>query len=134
MATRAADPSMLPAARHGLATLALLAFGMHAPTSSAQGGACNYGPDTCAQGYVWREADARDHVCVLPATRQQTAQENRAAPTRVAGSGPYGPNTCLQGFVWREAFQGDVVCVIPESRSQAAQDNAASARRRACRQ
>lgn len=133
MATRAADSSPLPAARHGLAALAFLAFGIHAPMSAAQG-ACNYGPDTCAQGYVWREADPRDHVCVLPATRQRTAQENRAAPTRVAGSGPYGPNTCLQGFVWREAFQGDVVCVIPESRTEAAQDNASSARRRACRQ
>ena len=26
-----------------------------------------YGPDTCKQGYVWRDAIPGDHVCVVPA-------------------------------------------------------------------
>lgn len=103
-------------------------------TANAQDSGCSYGPDTCKQGFVWREADERDLVCVRPEVREQTREENRLASSRLAGSGPYGRNTCKQGFVWREAFQGDVVCVTPESRSQAAKDNQLTAQRRACHQ
>jgi hypothetical protein len=86
-----------------------------------------YGPDTCIQGYVWREAQPSDHVCVSPNIRDDTANENAAAAQNVEpGGGAYGPNTCKQGFVWREAFSGDVVCVTPGVRSQAAKDNAAA--------
>jgi hypothetical protein len=91
-----------------------------------------FGPDTCRQGYVWREANARDHVCVLPQTRSQTAEENRlAASRRNPAGGPYGRDTCHQGFVWREAFAGDHVCVTPSVRSQAAEDNRLASSRRA---
>lgn len=84
----------------------------------------------CVQGFVWRDARAGDKVCVTPAVRAQSANENRsAAANRQPGGGAYGPNTCKQGFVWREAFSGDVVCVVPASRSQAASDNAAASRR-----
>ena len=35
-------------------------------------------PDgSCVRGYVWREANASDHTCVLPATRAQTWSDNR---------------------------------------------------------
>ncbi|WP_286508693.1 hypothetical protein [Variovorax davisae] len=134
MVTQPPQPLARAPLRWASVVLAAAALGAHSPATEAQPAGCNYGPDTCAQGYVWREADGRDHVCVKPEIRAQTAAENRAAPTRVAGSGAYGPNTCRQGFVWREAFRGDVVCVIPEARAQAASDNAQAARRRACRQ
>jgi len=94
-----------------------------------------YGPDTCIQGYVWREARPGDTVCVTPPTRTATAQQNAAAPQNVQpGGGAYGPNTCKQGFVWREAYGGDVVCVTPAVRSQAASDNAAAASRKQANQ
>jgi hypothetical protein len=90
-----------------------------------------YGPDTCRQGFVWREANPNDHVCVTPQTRSRTADENRLAQSRRnPGGGPYGPNTCRQGFVWREAFPGDHVCVAPSVRTQAAEDNRLAASRR----
>jgi hypothetical protein len=90
-----------------------------------------YGPDTCKNGFVWREARPSDHVCVTPATRQTTWDENALADSRrEPNGGPYGPNTCKQGFVWREAFDGDVVCVTPDRRTQAKADNAAAAERR----
>jgi len=55
-----------------------------------------YGPDTCRQGYVWREAFPGDHVCVTPETRAQVADDNRRAPDRwQPGGGAYGPYTCL---------------------------------------
>jgi hypothetical protein len=95
---------------------------MAVPQSASAGGA--YGPDTCRQGYVWREANADDHVCVRPSVRSQTARDNQQARYRIEPyGGAYGPNTCRQGYVWREAFSGDVVCVTPETRSQAAHDN-----------
>lgn len=94
--------------------------------------ACAYGPGTCLQGYVWREGAAGDIVCVDPATRDATFEENARAAERRAGGGDYGPNTCVQGFVWREAFLGDVVCVTPESRARAQADNAEAAARTAC--
>lgn len=84
-----------------------------------------YGPKTCLQGFVWREASAGDLVCVTPDVRAETAQENALADARRSPTGgPYGPNTCLSGFVWREAYPNDVVCVPPSSRSRAAADNA----------
>ncbi|WP_232006117.1 hypothetical protein [Mycobacterium sp. 852013-50091_SCH5140682] len=90
-----------------------------------------YGPDTCIQGYVWREARSGDTVCVTPEVRARTAQENAtAADRREPNGGAYGPNTCIQGFVWREAFDGDVVCVTPDVRTQTRADNAAAASRK----
>jgi TIR domain len=83
-------------------------------------------PGSCIQGFVWRLASPRDHVCVSPNVRSQTALDNSQAAERRAGSGPYGADTCKQGYVWRDAFPDDHVCVPPESRSQAQADNAAA--------
>jgi hypothetical protein len=90
-----------------------------------------YGPDTCQQGYVWREAFPGDHVCVTPNIRTQAAMDNaQAAARREPNGGPYGPDTCKQGYVWREARPGDHVCVTPEVRAQTAADNALATERR----
>ncbi len=91
-----------------------------------------YGPDTCINGYVWREARTGDTVCVTPATRSQVKQQN-ANPTanKEPGGGAYGPDTCMQGFVWREAFDGDTICVTPDIRSATLADNAAAESRKA---
>ena len=83
-----------------------------------------YGPDTCDQGYVWREAFAGDHVCVHPEVRGQAAADNAAGPSRrQPGGGAYGPDTCQQGLVWRDARPGDHVCVPPATRDQTAVQN-----------
>jgi serine/threonine-protein kinase len=106
----------------------------HGSASPRSSGASSSPPttDTCVQGYVWREAVPRDHVCVTPETRAQAAQDNSlAASRRSPTGGAYGPDTCLQGYVWREAVPGDHVCVTPETRTQAAQDNSLAASRRA---
>jgi hypothetical protein len=84
-----------------------------------------FGPDTCAPGFVWREAIPSDHVCVTPDRRSQTAAENADAVQNRDPNGAYGSNSCKQGFVWRNAFNGDAVCVVPSSRDEAAADNAA---------
>lgn len=46
---------------------------------------CSFGPDTCLQGFVWREARPEDHVCV-PVTpvdvREQTRSDNAQAAAR----------------------------------------------------
>lgn len=81
-------------------------------------------PDTCTDGYVWREAYPGDHVCVPPATREQAVEDNRLGVTRREPQGSaYGPDTCRPGFVWREARADDHVCVTPEVRAQTARDN-----------
>jgi hypothetical protein len=91
-----------------------------------------YGPDTCEQGFVWREAFPGDHVCVRPEVRAQTAADNAEANARrQPGGGPYGPDTCRPGFVWRDARPGDHVCVTPATREQAATDNRLAGNRRA---
>ncbi|MDP1729640.1 MAG: SH3 domain-containing protein [Devosia sp.] len=82
-----------------------------------------YGPDTCKDGFVWRDAIPGDHVCVTPDRRSTAASENAIAGSRVDPGGAYGPNSCVAGFVWREAYPGDVVCVTPGRRSQAKQEN-----------
>ena len=89
-----------------------------------------YGPNTCLEGYVWRQANPTDYVCVTPAVRTQTAQDNAAAASRVnPNGGPFGPDTCLNGYVWRQAFTNDNVCVLPATRTEAANDNAQAANR-----
>ncbi len=83
-----------------------------------------YGPTSCMPGYVWREAFPGDHVCVLPSIRQQVADDNHDASSRVHSDGQ-----CDSGYVWREARPQDHVCVTPATRQQAADDNAAAASR-----
>jgi hypothetical protein len=90
-----------------------------------------YGPDTCVNGFVWREANASDHVCVTVGSRGIVSLENRNAPTRRNPlGGAYGRATCINGFVWREAFPGDTVCVSPQRRTEVAQENSLAASRR----
>jgi hypothetical protein len=109
----------------GLAAAAIAGLAVTVPATllatpaSATG---DYGPDTCLQGFVWREARPADLVCVSPANRTQTAQDNSVKASRWT-SGPYGPHTCVNGYVWREAFVGDDVCVTPAVRAQAHDDN-----------
>jgi hypothetical protein len=90
-----------------------------------------YGPDTCIQGYVWREARTGDTVCVTPDIRSQVAAQN-ANPNanKEPDGGAYGPDTCKQGFVWREAFDGDTICVTPAFRQQMLDANAAAESRK----
>ncbi len=85
-----------------------------------------FGPDTCAPGYVWREAVPTDHVCVLPSTRAATQTDNQqAASRRMPGGGAFGPDTCRLGFVWRGVTPSDHACVSPQTRDQVKADNAA---------
>jgi hypothetical protein len=98
-----------------------------------------WGPDTCIDGFLWREAFANDHVCVSRETRQQVAADNAAGAGRVEpGGGASGPGTCKPGYVWREADRNggntpgnDRVCVTPATRQQSWNDNAAAPTRRA---
>ena len=112
-----------------LLTAALVIAGFSvAPTVQADPLA--YGPDTCLNGYVWRDAAPGDHVCVKPVSRSRAATENATAASRIDPLGAYGPYTCINGFVWREAFRGDVVCVTPVRRDAVNVENAMGAARR----
>ena len=42
-----------------------------------------FGPDTCRQGFVWRDAFPNDHVCVTTATRSRAADDNKQASSRI---------------------------------------------------
>lgn len=115
-----------------LVVLVSSALGTFVFSNSAKAQNLRYGPDTCRQGYVWREAVPNDHVCVTPKTRSQTAYDNSQTAARIQpGGGAYGSFTCRQGYVWREAVPNDYVCVIPKTRSQAAYDNSQAQNRRA---
>lgn len=90
-----------------------------------------YGPDTCKQGFAWREAGPEDRVCVMRDVQDQTRQDNlQAEARRNPGGGDFGPDTCRPGYVWREAFEGDRVCVTLETRDQARLDNEKANERR----
>lgn len=83
-----------------------------------------FGPDTCIDGLVWREARDGDTVCVTPAVRSRVASENADPSANRDPDGDYGPESCASGFVWREAFDGDTICVTPAIRSQTLAENA----------
>jgi hypothetical protein len=40
------------------------------------------GPDTCIDGFVWREASPTDHTCVAPASKDEARQDNALAQSR----------------------------------------------------
>lgn len=110
-----------------------LALAVAAPMP-AQADPLPYGPDTCIQGLVWREARSGDTVCVTPDVRSRTATENAHPGSNkdpLAGS---GPDSCSQGYVWREAFDGDTICVTPGERSETLAANAAAASNRQANQ
>lgn len=90
-----------------------------------------YGPDTCIQGYVWREARPGDTVCVTPDIRATVAQQNSTPGANKDPNAGSGPQSCSQGYVWREAFDGDTICVTPAFRQQMFDDNAAASSRKA---
>jgi hypothetical protein len=89
-------------------------FGLPAPP---------YGPASCRQGFVWRNAFDGDVVCVTPARQTQVQAENANAGSTRAGAGASGPNTCKNGFVWRAARPSDLVCVTIQSRAQVKSEN-----------
>jgi hypothetical protein len=101
----------------------IVTLGAAAPVIPAFADDFAYGPDTCRTGYVWREAQPFDRVCVRPASRTRAAQENLAALSRIDPAGAYGPFTCIVGYVWREAYPGDAVCVTPARRTAVAREN-----------
>ena len=51
-------------------------------------GGGSYGPDTCMQGFVWREAFDGDTICVMPDIRSATLADNAAAESRKAANSP----------------------------------------------
>lgn len=110
----------------GLAAMLVIANAMPAAADPLP-----YGPDTCINGYVWREARPGDTVCVTPGTRDQIAAENADAGANRDPSQAYGPQSCAQGYVWRQAFDGDTICVTPGVRSATLADNAAADTRKA---
>jgi hypothetical protein len=114
------------------AAAAALIPALSAVPASAAG---SHGPLTCLDGFVWRQATPRDHVCVTPEVRAQTARDNAlAAVRRSSTSGSFGPDMCVAGYVWREALPGDRVCVTPATWQQVHDDNlTAGARRNALR-
>jgi hypothetical protein len=101
---------------------------------------CNFGPDECKPGFVWREATREDHVCVTGAIRNQTATDNaaqaqrrvRPVPPPPVGStvrpAPH-PGGCMAGYVFRGSVLGDDACVSMETWRQVQADNAAAASR-----
>jgi hypothetical protein len=85
----------------------------------------------CIEGFVWREAVPGDHVCVIPARRQQAIEDNAQADSRRSPTGgDFGVNTCVSGFVWRTATPEDLVCVTPQTRAETLEDNGLAESRR----
>ena len=111
-------------------TLTHAVFGLACLLAPQVTNAQRYGPDTCKQGFVWREAIPSDHACVPPNIRTLVAQENAYAASRRNPTGRYGSDTCIAGYVWREAFPGDHVCVTPARRTATREENQLAASRR----
>ena len=117
MATKAWKLASLPIAIGALAAV------MPAPAIADP---LPYGPDTCIQGLVWREARSGDTVCVTPGFRDRTSLENSTPGANKNPNAGSGPEACSQGYVWREAFDGDVICVTPAIRAENLAANAAA--------
>jgi hypothetical protein len=86
-----------------------------------------WGPNACKPGYVWREADESDWVCVSMTTRAQVQTDNaQAVSRRDLSRVSSAPDACKANFVQRGAFPGDLVCVTAAARAQVIEDNKAA--------
>jgi hypothetical protein len=81
-------------------------------------------PETCAEGFVWREATPADKVCVTRRRREAVVRAN-ASGSRLM--------TCPSGQVHRLAVaarpgvdRGDILCVSPAERNLVREENAAA--------
>jgi hypothetical protein len=80
-------------------------------------------PETCAEGFVWREATPADKVCVTRSRQREVARANRSGSRLL---------TCPSGQVHREAVAarpgdgGDRLCVSPAERNLVREENAAA--------
>jgi hypothetical protein len=79
-----------------------------------------YGCESCASPYVWREATTSDKTCVTEESRTRTKAENNNAMYPIAA-------TCPSGLVWREATPDDKRCVPAEIRTIVSNENRMSA-------
>jgi hypothetical protein len=122
------------AAGSAAAIAAIAALASHVGPATAQGEPLPYGPDTCIQGFVWREARPGDTVCVTPSVRSTVAQQNSTPGANKDPNAGSGPESCSQGYVWREAFNGDTICVTPDFRQQMFDANAAAESRKQANQ
>ena len=86
---------------------------------------CTFGPGQCKAGFVWRDANDHDHVCVTGPSRSRTAQDNAAGPSHKE----LGSDQCKFGWVWREATRDDHVCVTGTVRNQTKVETSAAASR-----
>ena len=80
------------------------------------------GPNACKGGFVWRQIDRFDFVCVTPQRKALVDWETANAPRPVPNQYRYW--TCPSGYVDRLAIPGDFVCVPSQSRVDANADNA----------
>ena len=78
-----------------------------------------YGPNACKAGYVWREGDAKDLVCVTSARRTQVATENANSASHKAANG----YDCLPNYMWRGAWPNDQACVTSAQKLQGQQES-----------
>jgi WD40 repeat protein len=106
----ASDGSPLP--------VTLAADQVAAIPSGALARAAGYGPQTCRNRYVWREATADDLVCVFPEVRAQALADRAAAEAQ--GGTAVG---CAEGLVPRRANDNDRACSTPDVAARTAEEN-----------
>ncbi|MBA3488468.1 MAG: hypothetical protein H0T78_02815 [Longispora sp.] len=78
-----------------------------------------HSPNTCKEGFVWRQADAYDYVCVTPETYLKVQHDNANIDHRFL----LGEIGCHTGLTPRLAFINDHVCVMKSIRDQMWKDN-----------
>ncbi|GIG80856.1 hypothetical protein Pka01_39830 [Planotetraspora kaengkrachanensis] len=93
------------------------------PVSPAAADPLPWGPYTCAQGRVWRLANAGDLVCTWPERRTDVAAENSSSPSHKLLNTMY----CMPGYEWRLANPSDRACVTSVQRRMARMENESAA-------
>lgn len=120
--------SLRALARWLFVIVALPLAGFGAPAAYADDPLMPYGPDTCIDGYVWREITFTDHVCVTPETRE--VHKIRSAEDLHRDLNHPELPICQEGYVPHLFVAQDVACITPQQLQQIADDNAQAERRK----
>ncbi len=82
-----------------------------------------YGCQECQNGFVWRDIQGNDQVCVTGDEFNTARRQEREHPMFIEPDPAlrfFGPNTCIQGWVWRDGITNDQICVTGPERDEAA--------------
>ncbi|KAL3119954.1 hypothetical protein niasHT_007082 [Heterodera trifolii] len=81
-----------------------------------------FGANACRSGFVWRNLDVYDYVCVTERRKQNAQREDKYSTSRTTAE-KQNATHCVEPFLPRKAFPGDKICVSAAEKFRVFREN-----------